>query len=207
MITVNQIAHQVRRDLTGGDTSKDSNFNIEYIKIRARQGLNKLLKLAIYEKRNNFDRSAVTQYIATYPNLDVEEDTDRGEPYLDIPEFYQSLPHNKGIYAVCPNDNHQEPLIRRNFQSVSYGLPCYHLEGKKGYYVEGMRIYFDKDFDDGKATLKLIVAAPDKFGDDDPLPILPEQQFDLIDMVKASMAERPLEDKINDGNPDIGVKV
>ena len=208
MITLNKIASQIIRKLSGGDRSKDSPIERRDVVLRIRQVMAELLKLELYEYRNAGDRLPPGLYIATYSDLTITKDTDTEEKYVTLPEHFMSLPYNKGIYRVAFSGS-EVSMIRRNNPYVSNVLPSASLEGHQGYYVEGFRLYLDNPEEINetkkKVTAKLLVPAPDSIGKDDSLPILPEHQAEIIRRVVNDMFSVAIEDKLNDevGTPSI----
>jgi hypothetical protein len=143
--------------------------------------------------------------IASY-EVDVEGEVPN--LYITLPEFYINLPFNKGIHQIAPVEDPTNAFIPRHNPSVSYNLPCSDLEpGQNSYWQKGLKVYFDEDCDFSKVLVDLLVASPDTIGVGDPLPIYPEHQADLIVMVRQMLANRPLQDRIIDNNPDLGTKI
>jgi len=128
--------------------------------------------------------------------------------YIDLPEFYISLPFNKGLHAIAPVQDPTNHFIPRHNPSVSRNLPCADLDpGQYSFWTKGLKVYFDGDqVDFGKVLVDLVVASPDSIGVDSSLPIFPEHQIEIIQKVREMIKGMPLQDKILDGNPDKMVK-
>lgn len=204
MITVRQLAQEVMRLESGGDVSDDSQLLEGYVMLLVRQAANKLIAPLIFSKMAEGDRGPLQMLIVGY-----EVDVSGQEPnkYLDLPEFYQNLPFNKGLYGIAPIEDPTNHFIPRNNPSVTQNLPCADLEpDQNSYYTEGLRVYFDKSMELAKVLVKLMVVAPDSITPDAALPIYPEMQFDIIALTRQMLRDQPIQDKILDNNPDIGVK-
>lgn len=204
MVTLQQLAWEVIRLESGGSQSDDSELSEAYVIKMLRQAANKLLSPIIYNNLNSDDRGTLPLVIASY-TVDVQGS--HPNRYLDLPEFYQSLPFNKGLYGIAPVDNRSKHFIPRHNPGVSYGLPCADLDpGMSSYFTEGLRVYFDDEMALKKVLVKLLVVAPDNIAKTDSLPIFPEMQADLILMVRQMLANTPIQDRRLDGNADLMVK-
>jgi len=205
MITLQKVAAEIIRLESGGSQSDDSELSEAYVILMCRQAANKLLVPIIYNQLNGDDRGTLPLVIASY-TVDVQGS--HPNRYIDLPEFYQALPFNKGLYGIAPVDNRSKHFIPRHNPGVSYGLPCADLDpGMYSYFTEGLKVYFDDVMDLKKVLVKLLVVAPDNIAKTDSLPIYPEMQADLILMVRQMIANTPPQDRRLDGSPDIGIKV
>jgi len=209
MITLNKIAYQFIRKQSGGDKIKDSQIRKNYVILLARQALNSLIKPVFFENLQMGDRGTIPMFICSY-DVDVKDEDITERKYIDIPEFYIHLPYNKGLRSISPVDDPLNTFKPRHNPMVTQGLPAGKLAGHYGYYVEGMKSFFDEKVDqDGveKVTIKLLVAAPDTLGKDDPLPIYAEQQVQLFALLQQLWADAPPQDKLVDENADyLGVR-
>lgn len=205
MITIQKLAAEIIRLESAGSKSDDSEFSEAYVILMVRQAANKLLTPIIYNNINGDDRGVLPLVIASYT---VSVSGSYPNRYIDLPEFYQSLPFNKGLYGIAPVTNRSKHFIPRHNPGVSRELPCADFdEGTYSYFTEGLRVYFDNNMSLEKVLVKLLVVAPDNIGIGDSLPIFPEMQTDLIMMVRQMLANQPLQDRRLDGSPDIAVKV
>ena len=205
MITIQKLAAEIIRLESSGSQSDDSELSPAYVHLLVRQAANKLLAPIIYNNMNGDDRGVLPLVIASYT---VSLQGSHPNKYIDLPEFYQSLPFNKGLYAIAPVTNRSKHFIPRHNPGVSKDLPCADFdEGTYSYFTEGLRVYFDNSMPLAKVLVKLLVVAPDNIAITDSLPIFPEMQTDLIMMVRQMLANQPLQDRRLDGSPDIGTKV
>lgn len=200
MISLRQIAQEVIRLESGGDVSNESPYDEGYTIRLARQAANTLLAPMIFGNLAEDDRGTLELLIVRY-TVDVQEDED-GNQYMTLPEFFMRLPFNRGLRGIAPVEDPSNEFIPRHQPGVSRGLPCADVEQQYSYYQEGFTIYFDQELEFGKVLLKLLVAAPDSILPDAPLPLYPEMQLPIIQMVRQLYQNRPLMDKILDQNPD-----
>lgn len=193
MITLKNFADLIKKEISATDSDVDIDERFIFLKVR--QHMNEQFKLEVYNRRNMFDKSAIAQYIYTYPEQQVNSDG----PYksITLPDFYPSLPYNKGIYQICPSDDPHNPLIKRNFPSVFNHLKAGKLQGLQGYWIEGLKVYFMKSLPHGKVIVKLLLPAPDAISDTDPLPITPEIQAEIVRRIKIELLNIPGEDLVN----------
>jgi hypothetical protein len=198
MITLRKLAALHISDMSGGDQSKDSQIDEREVMLKIRQLMSELLMLKIFEKYNDGDRSAVAQYIASY---DVVVATESIYKYSEIPEFFITLPSNRGIHRVYEKDKPRKEFIPLENPAVTQDLESANIYKNSYYYVEGMRIYYTKLSNPNakKVTMQLIIPAPDTIGKDDALPIIPEQQAQILRLLKEQEIRLP-KDYINDSN-------
>ena len=144
MITLRQIAGEVHRILNGGQANTDSEYDERYTVSLIRSAMNSVLALHPTQKQYEGDRTINKMYIATYPGITVKNDDATERSYAELPEFYVSLSFDRGIVQVSAMDKPLEPMIPKRNPTVSNSLPCGELQGRKGYYIEGLRIYWDE---------------------------------------------------------------
>lgn len=207
--TLATIAERVIRRLSGGDIPSDSPYKVEFVIADVRDALRADLKLELLERRagKEDDRTPITQYIATYEDVAILEEKSTYRTFIPIPSNYVSMKHNKGIHWVASMKTPEIRMIPVANPSVSRNLPHFNLERQNfGYYVEGMKIYWTRNIlkdKHTKALLKLIVPAPDTWGINDPLPLLPENVARIIDGVVArNLNPKVPQERLNDGNPN-----
>ena len=204
MRTLRMIAQEAIRMESGGDVSDDSRFSEPYTILMARQAANKLISPLIYANMNEGDRGTLPLLIVGY---EVPVTGTVPNRKVTLPEVYNNHAFGKGLYGIAPIEDPTNHFIPRNSPAVSRNLPCADLEpGQNSYYTEGLTAYFDENMDFKKVLVKVLMAAPDSVGPDDNLPIYPEMEYDIIMMVRQMLRDQPLQDRILDGNPDIGVK-
>ncbi len=203
-ITIRKLAQEVIRLESGGDRSIDSQLSEGYVMQMVRQASNRFLKNMVLENLAEDDRSTLPLMVVRY---EVNVAGTNPNKYITLPDFYIHLPFNKGLRGVALVEDPTNEGIPRHNPGVSRNLPCADLDpGQFSYYTEGLKVYFDDNFEYGKVLLKLVVASPDSIAADDSLPIYPEHQSDLILMVRQMIANQPIQDKVLDNNADIGVK-
>lgn len=206
--TFNILAERIIRDLSNGPISSDSPYDPEYIKLKIRDAMQESLKMEILGKRTGQtdDKEPPTSCIFTY-TLDVLIESATHRVYIELPSYFVSLKYNKGIHSVAPVKKSLHAMIRVQNPTVSSHLPHADLErANYGYYVEGLKVFWMRDIikdDITRVLVKLVSAAPSNFGDDDVLPLIPENIGTIEDIVKARVQNKGVQDRIADGNPNI----
>jgi hypothetical protein len=206
-MTLRNIADLLLHDLSGGVPSKDSNLDRRDIIMKARAYMNAVIKPIYFEKKNEGDNSAITQAIYPY-EVSLEEESGTKQKYLTIPDVYMALPHNKGIHRLHIKGNPYSDFTIQHNPGISGTLPHTKLKNIQYCYIEGMKIKMGPGCTAKKADkliLQIINIAPDALGDNDPLPLMPEQLAELNRLLKADYA--PLlqvpADMANNQSPNI----
>lgn len=208
--TIQILAERVIRRLSGGDIPNDSPYDIDFIKADVRDAMREDLKLEILTSRDQRDnnRGAVTSYLATYPPIKVLFDNVTSRAYITLPEAgYMNLKYNKGIHAVSNVKTPLKRMIPIANPGVTSNLPHADLERNNfGYYAQGNKIFWMRNILAEQITdvlVILVIPAPESIGDNDILPLLPENISRIIDMVvKRNMPTVP-QDRIDDNDPNL----
>jgi len=211
MTTLEKEAALIHRILSGGQSSKDSEYVTRYTAMLYRSAMNETLKIQTFEKRQGTeDKTVVKMYIATYEGINVSWDSATERSFAIIPEFYQSLSFNRGLHQVSSMNKPLDAMVEKLNPTVSSTLPAGRLQGRIGFYVEGLRVYWDEDVRRKgvvQVLIKMVVAAPDSIALSDPLPITPEQAGTCRDRVLTWYKNEGLQDKVSDENKDLGTKL
>ncbi len=189
MITLRQIAAQHMDRVAGGDVPSSSPLSFQQVIFQIRQIANLVLKVSSIEKYNDGDRSAVTNCIATY-ELTLQNDSVDGVAFVTLPDFYISLPYNRGVHRIfqralkqAGNPTDKEFTIMHQ-PAVSLKTRTARYPGMNYCWIEGFKVKFYNMYAEPGATNKvvsqLIVAAPDQVGEDDALPIMPETVIEIL---------------------------
>lgn len=208
--TLNILQERVIKELSGGEIPNDTPYDPDFVIMTVRDAMNEDLKLELLGKRTGQtdDKSAVSQYIATYPSIELQFDTVTKRVYAELPSYWLTLKYNKGIHSISKNEGSLQPYIRISNPGITSHLPHANYEniGNAAYYMEGLRAYWMRDIKrDGErfVMFKLIIAAPITIGLDEPLPLLPESLGRIIDVVKARILNKFPQDRIADNNPNL----
>lgn len=206
--TLNILTERVIRRLSGGDIPIDSPYDPAFVKEEIRDTINEDFKAEILRRRagDEDDKGAITQFIVSYPDIAVQVEASTERVYAELPSYFLSIKHNKGIHSVSAMKKQLKPMIRIKHPEVVARLPHANLEGQNyGWYSEGMKIYWMRDIKRDKidkVMIKLLIAASSPSGDD-PLPLLPESIARILDIATMRVQNKFTQDRLNDNNPNL----
>ncbi len=208
--TLNILTERLIRRLSGGDIPDDSPYNPAFVQEEIRDTINEDFKAEILRRRagdeDDNEKGVIPQFIVRYPDIPVLLEASTERVYAELPAYFISMKHNKGIHSVSPMKKQLKPMIRVSNPEVTARLPHANLEGQNYlYYVEGMRIYWMRDIKRDKidkVMIKLQIAASSPSGDD-PLPLLPESIARILDIAAMRVQNKFPQDRLNDGNPNL----
>lgn len=205
MTTLGKLSTIIIRTLSGGNQANESKVDRRVVVSQIRTALNGLLKRDYYDRKNqDGDRFPSDMYIATY-EVDIDE---KGDGIL--PDTYVSLPFGGGVLEAHPLGKKALQFIKKTNSSVtSVLLERMDKDGDgtemQTYTVEGLNVaitykkYFGK-----KMIFKVMKAAPDTIGLNDPLPISPEHEIEVAQAVIGAMGPtvQVPTDNLSDNNPN-----
>lgn len=216
--TLNKLKSQVKRLLSAGTTPKDSTLSDAYIIEELRQVSYGLLKLEWYKTKNEGDNSVMPLCIATYENVAVLNDTVRKRNYCVKPAYSMNLPNGIGIQqvkpmtgipgkdvAIIPVQPHEWEL----FRSVLAGAEIMKYEFT--WEEDRDKLWFTKKnektlLEHNITTLevKQIVHDPAQLDPEDPYPIPPELEMEMVKgvLMLHGYTSQEINKKINDDNPN-----
>lgn len=208
MTTLRSLAFQFIDDITGSQTT-DSRLDERDVILKIRQILNEVMILSAIPRLKAGDGSAITQYISTY-QLTINNDPLLNRAFVTLPEFYASLIYNKGIHRIFfQKDKIQDSykdVVLSHHPSIGNNQRAGNLANVYYAYVEGFNIYFRNLVVEPKenpvVVVQIIVAAPDSIGINDTLPIIPEQQSEVLKRLKMYYTPVPLDLVVNN-NPNV----
>jgi len=204
MITLRKLAYQFIDDVSGGGKTTDSKLDEREVILKIRQILNEVMALKYFEKYQEGDRSAISMYISTY-SLTVHHDTDLNRAYIALPEFNASLPYNRGLHRMwLKSDNDQRDIVISHNPGISSRIKAGQVAGVNYAHQEGLKVILrniaiEPDKEPETVITQLIIAGPDSIGKNDPLPIIPEQQSEVLKILMAFYKPTP-QDLVINGN-------
>lgn len=187
--------------VAGGDRKTESELSYQDVIFRIRQICNELLKAKYLDKYQDGDRSAILNCVATY-ELQLQNDTVDGVTYVTLPEFYISLPYNRGVHRIFQRatkpkgDPSTKEFTLVDQPAVSLKTRTSRYPGMNFCWIEGYKVKFFNMYAEQGATDKvvtqLIVAAPDSVGETDPLPIPADMVQTVLDRMTQAELTPPL---------------
>lgn len=197
MATIKSLSEFILRRAAGGDVMKDFQTKRQEVEWAIFRTLNRLLKLDYFDSLTTPDdeHGWSAQFIFSFKTI-AKDDTDRNESYLDIPYAYTDLPNGKGILEIRLAKNPKKALIPipANSLSLIADLPCGNMEGNKGFYPEGNRVYLVGCEKAGSVIVKLALATGDN------LMIDPAMERAIIDELLPMFMKENAQDRINNEN-------
>lgn len=224
--TIYLLSEQCMKLIEGGTRSAGSSVTFNEIKLACGNVINQLLKteyLSINGKVGEVIPNGTT--LGLYENIDVVSYNGKSKATLPVKPI--KLPRNMGIWAIYakydPNDIGYDldkefiPLQMGQGSLIKSQPLLNDLMGQVGYENFGMDVIFTKDlktlFPNIKLAMRLAIMDISMYGDFDPLPILPEQSWQVINEVYKVYATQVVPDKLVDptvdeskGNPTLQQK-
>ena len=214
VVTIYRLAEQVLSLVEGGDPAAGSSITFNEIKIACGNVINQLLKTEYFTINAKMGETIPNgTCLGLYEDIDVV--TYNGKSKAKLPIKPMKLPRNMGIYAIYPK---YDPLgtyeLDKEFIPLQMGQggliksqPLINdLMGQVGYENFGMDLIFTKDlktlFPNIKLAMRLAIMDISLYGDYEPLPILPEQEWQVVNEVYKVYATQAIPDKLVDPTVD-----
>jgi hypothetical protein len=208
--TIYRISEQCIKLIEGGTRAAGSSITFNEVKIACGQVINSLLKTEYFSIN-----AKVGEVIPNGTTLGLYEDIDvvsyNGKSKATLPIKPIKLPRNMGIYAIYPKyeangiydlDKEFIPLQMGQGALIKSQPLINDLMGQVGYENFSMDVIFTKDlktlFPNIKLAMRLAIMDISLYGDYDPLPILPEQEWQVIQEVYKIYATQVVPDKLVD---------
>lgn len=204
MTTLRKLAALHIDKWSGGQHGVDSPmyYRTEILKIRGI--LNELLRVQTLQARNEGDKTASGNCIASY---DLAVAVAGGVAKATLPQFPINLPFNGGIHRVFPKNRIQGgfDFTRTYNPGVSAHSEAGNYPGYKYYWQQGKELCFKGAYsepnEDMNVTVQIIVAAPDSIGENDELPIGPDMETEVLRRMDQLRLPMVPVDKVNNNNP------
>lgn len=205
MITYNKLAEQFILYASGGDKSRDSEFEFPDVVLIARQAVSEIVKLQVFtENKLEGNLDAHFHYIYHAKDIEVVWDAATCECYAIIPLVPMSLPGNRGIKEVGPNTNQGKafyPIKSGQFSMFKDSIE----ENDVVYWPEKNKVIFNKNIKSkhSKVSMRLIVPAPDNLDADAEFFLPDDIQASVLNRIKELLLPDLPQDKINNANKSI----
>ena len=204
MITKYALAELALRRLSGGDISKDSEINIREMMLAVSQARDFVVRQELWQLLAMGEVDIAGEYITTYEDVAIHKDDKKNLYYSDIPANYINLPKDMGVYQISLMQDQFNSFVPTSstFFSMYRGLLSQDLGGRKGYFVEGKRVYYTNmaSADDIEKALFKLVVSSSEVDEDDIFPIPADKEMEVINMAVQSylqMKQIP-NDQLND---------
>ena len=191
VVTISRLAEECVKIINGGEIQTATNISIPEAKIAIGQVINSLLKVDYFDVNVKMGEAIPNgSVLGLYENIAVTSYNGRSKSTLPIKPL--KLPRNMGVWAIYPkyepNQNYQ---LDREFIPLQMGQSSLiksqrminGLLGQVGYEVFGNEVVFTQDlktqYPNIVLAMRLAIMDISQYGDYDPLPILPEQEWQV----------------------------
>lgn len=191
VVTIGRLSEEILKMLSGGDIQAASNISLNEIKISIGQVINSLLKVEYFTVNAQLNEVIPNgSVLGLYEGIEVISSNGKSQATLPIKPI--KMPRNMGVWAVYPKyttDGNYEydkefiPLQMGQGGLIKSQPLLNDLLNQVGYECFGDRLIFTKDikslFPDVVLAMRLAVLDISQYGDFDPLPLLPDQEWQV----------------------------
>ena len=212
--TIYLLAEQSMKLIEGGTRSAGASITFNEVKLACGNVINQLLKteyLSINGKVGEVIPNGTT--LGLYEDIDVVSYNGKSKARLPIKPI--KLPRNMGIWAIYPKyDSLGSYELDKEFIPLQMGQGALiksqplisDLMGQVGYENFGMDVIFTRDLPSEheyvKVAMRLAIMDISMYSDYEPLPILPEQEWEVINQVYKLYSTQVVPDKLVDPTVD-----
>lgn len=210
VVTIYRISEQCLNLIEGGNPAAADSIDLPELKIACGQVINSLLKTEYFSvnvgMRETIPNGSV---LGLYEGIEVFTSNGKSQAILPIKPL--KLPRNMGVWAIYPKyttssnydyDKEFIPLQMGQGGLIKSQPLINDLLGAVGYECFGDRIIFTKDikslYPDVVVAMRLAIMDIDQYGDFDTLPLLPEQEWQVIQEVVKIYSSQPTAGKVVD---------
>ena len=201
MIKLSTIAEQVRRILSGGDPSDDSQLDIRDIGLAAQEVRNAIISEKIEKELKQGSLSIDGSYLTILEDVPVLYDEKKDTFYSDIPVQYAALPMGMGIWRVSLMQDKFNNFVRipTGGTSMFARMETLGISTRKAYENKGTRLEYLNVTNANKEVLIELVGMVEDFEEDTEFPmpanLLPQIVAGVMQLI-APQVEIP-QDKSN----------
>lgn len=206
VVTIFRLAEECLRIISGGNPPVASKVHLAEIKLAIGQVCNSLLKAEYFQINTKLGEAIPNGTIlGLYEGILVTPFKNVSQCFLPVKPL--RLPRNMGVFSIFDSNNpflEFIPLEMGQWSLLQSQPLLNDLMGQVGYENFGMQIVFTKDItlpiSQPQKTVSMRLALMDVslYGDFDPLPILPEQEFEVKRQVCAMYGAEVVADKVVD---------
>lgn len=205
IITKYRISEECLRIITGGNAGTNSKVKIEEVMIAVAQVANSLLKIDYIQ--SNLPMSEMIpngSVLGLYENILVISISGRATCRLPIKPI--KLPRNIGVFSIFDKKCEYIPLEMGQANLLN-SQPLLSELLTTGYEVFGDRVIFRSDITVGNDTptyvsMRLLIMDFNQYSEYEPLPLLPEMEWEIKKQVVAIFLGEPMADKLVNSNKE-----
>ena len=160
--TKRMISEQILRILNSGDVTMDNSLDLREIMMAIEQERDRLVRMRLFESMQLGQAEIPGDVISHYDNVGIFLDSNKGMLYSNLPNEPLSLPNDYGVWQISYQKDQYDTFVRMPNGSLGLynGLLSSSLGGRKGFFVEGNRVYYNANVDDccgNKILLKMVI--------------------------------------------------
>jgi len=210
--TIYRLSEEILRILNGGQIDAATNVSLAEIKIAIGQVANSLLKVEYFTVNLKMGEIIPNGTVLGFYE-DIEVSTWNGKSKCTLPIKPIKLPRNMGVWGIYPKyelngnydfDNEFIPVQMGQGALIKSQPLLNGMLGQVSYENFGADIVLSKDikslFPDVVLAMRLAIMDVSQYGDFDPLPILPEMEFQIKQEVVKMYSEEPIADNVVDSS-------
>lgn len=204
--TIYRLADECARIIYGGNIPDAGKVHINELKISCGQVINSLLKVDYLQINGKLGETIPNgTVLGLYEDIPVTQWRGRSAAKLPIKPI--KLPRDMGVWSVFPSDdpnNEFIPVQMGQFALLRSQPLLSNLLNQCGREVYGDQVLFTKDLSTPDpnnpflVSMRLAIMDISQYGDYDPLPLLPEQEWPVKQQVCAMYGAEMVSDKIVD---------
>lgn len=183
--TLYRLSEECLKIISGGKIPVATGISFNEIKIAICQKCNELLKIDYLQINTKLGEAIPNgSVLGLYDNITVTKFKNKSQALLPVKPL--KLPRNMGVWSVFPTDNPDNefiPLEMGQWSLLKSQPLINNLLGQVGYEVYGNQILFTKDItipnENVMVGMRLVILDFSQYGDWDPIPILPEMEFQI----------------------------
>ncbi len=188
MYTKKELIYQIMTEINGGRNTQDTTVRPEDIGKYLPAAVNYAIIQQYRINKSEEGSSLPGEFIATYEDVEVKENTKRGLKYIDLPARTIPLPKDMGVNMISPMKGSPSQGISTFIRTTTTQLShlqyvIKHTPDQTYYWIEGSKVYFDNLGELVDEVLVRMVASVDDIGDDVQLPIPAGLEVDVIRIV------------------------
>lgn len=214
VVTIYRLAEQCIRLIEGGNKAAGASITFNEIKIACGNVINQYLKTEYLSVNLKLGETIPNgTCLGLYEDIDVVSYNGKSKATLPIKPI--KLPRNMGVWAIYPKydpngvyelDKEFIPLQMGQGALINSQPLINNLLGQVGYENFGLDVIFTKDlktlFPNIKLAMRLAIMDISLYGDYDPLPVLPEQEWQIVNEVYKLYSTQVVPDKLVDPTVD-----
>lgn len=188
VVTLYRLSEEILKMLSGGDIQNATNISLNEIKISIGQVCNQILKVEHFSVNEKMGERIPNGSVLGFYSGIVVSKYSNGKSKCSLPIKPLKLPRNMGVFSVWLTGHPEKefiPLQMGQANLINSQPLINDLLGQVGYENFGIDLVFTKDLTISSGAnqvtvdMRLAIMDISQYGDFDPLPILPEMEWQV----------------------------